>query len=404
MVAKIAKNKMVYEVQRRFLLPNDDFLKILKKEKIVYSKDKIRVFFTRISPFCDIKYKKINQNYYQFSLYKLHDILDKKTCKVSKKDFQRQYKKSIGSIINKTRIGFEINDLKFYIYKFKNNLQDLVILKIIFPTFEKAKQYNLPLFFNNFKEITDDEKFYTKNLALYGDFSKFFNSTKIIKILDKQENIDLNFPSQIQSFVACKILLFILLKRLKNEKNQFLQNVNINSIKQFSLSLYQINIFLEIFHNIFEKNIMEKLKNIFLALTEQIDINKTQKIDLEKYVFVLSDKKIDNIFFDLEFILKNDCNFYQGEKEQILKRLIAFKLRRELVFLKKKIVQSQMDLKKELDRINFLLYYFATMFEEKSISRLKSYFDYSYSEKILLKYNKVIKRINKNTKKLKIYS
>ncbi len=404
MVVKLVKNKMVCEVQRRFLLPNDDFLKILNNEKITYSKDKIRVFFTRINPFCDIKYKKINQNYYRFSLYKLHDILDKKTYEISKKDFQHQYKKAIGNIINKTRICFEINELKFYIYKFRDNLQDLVILKIIFPTFEKAKHFSLPHFFKNYKEITDNEKFYTKNLALYGDFSKIFNSTKIIKILDKQEDIDLNFPSQIQSFVACKILLFVLLKRLKNDKIQFLQNVNVNSIKQFSLNLYQINIFLEIFHNIFEKNIMEKLKNIFLALAEQIDVDKTYEIDLEKYVFILSGKKIENIFLDIDFILKNDCEFYQGERDQILKSLVAFKLRKELVFLKKKIVKSQSNIEKEIDKINFLLCNFATMFEEKSINKLKLYFRYNKLENILLNCNKTIKKINKSIIKLKIYS
>ncbi|HEC1767780.1 TPA: hypothetical protein R1713_001564, partial [Campylobacter lari] len=56
---------MICEVQRRFLIENDDFIKILKEEKLAYFKDKIRVFFTRINPFCDIKYKKINQDYYQ---------------------------------------------------------------------------------------------------------------------------------------------------------------------------------------------------------------------------------------------------------------------------------------------------------------------------------------------------
>ncbi|MBT0793825.1 hypothetical protein KJQ87_01935, partial [Campylobacter lari] len=100
---------MVCEVQRRFLLKNDDFIKILKEEKITYSKDKIRVFFTRISPFCDIKYKKINQSYHQFSLYKLHDIIDKKTHKLSKKEFKCQSKNAIGDIIKKTRISFEVN-------------------------------------------------------------------------------------------------------------------------------------------------------------------------------------------------------------------------------------------------------------------------------------------------------
>lgn len=403
MVVKLVKNKMVCEVQRRFLLKNDDFIKILKEEKIIYSKDKIRVFFTRISPFCDVKYKKFNKNYYRFSLYKLHDILDKRNHKLSKKEFKQQSKKLIGSVIKKTRISFEINNARFLLYKFKNNLQDLVILKVVFPTFEKAKQFNLPHFFKSYKEISDDENFYSKNLALYGDFSKIFDSARCIKILDKQEDISLHFPNQIQSFEAGKILLFVLLKRLKNDRLNFLQKLNFESFEQFFVSLRQICIFFELFSTLFEKSIQNKLQDYILNLEKQICNDKICKFELEKYIFILSDEKINDIFLDMDFILKNDCSFYQGEKNQILKSLVAFKLRKELVFLKKKIVKSQINHEEELERIKFLLCYFATMFEEKSIEKLKNYFEHNHLEQISYDEN-TIKQIEKSIKKLKIYS
>ncbi|EAJ1261054.1 hypothetical protein [Campylobacter subantarcticus] len=394
---------MVCEVQRHFLLKNDDFIKNLKEEKIIYSKDKIRVFFTRISPFCDVKYKKINQDYYQFSIYKLHEIIDKKTHKLSKKEFKCQSKKAIGDIIKKTRISFEINGIRFLLYKFKNNLQDLVILKVIFPTFEQAKCFNLSHFLQNYKEITDNKNFYSKNLALYGDFSKIFDSVKCIKILDKQEDISLYFPSQIQSFEAGKILLFVLLKRLKNNRLNFLQKLNFESFEQFFISLRQIFIFFELFSTLFEKSIQNKLQNYILNLEKQVCNDKICKFELEKYIFILSDEKINDIFLDMDFILKNNCEFYQGEKNQILKSLIAFKLRKELVFLKKKIVKSQRNLEEELERIKFLLCYFATMFKEKSISKLKNYFKHNHLEQISIDEN-IIKQIEKSIKKLKIYS
>ncbi|AJC91352.1 hypothetical protein (CYTH domain) [Campylobacter subantarcticus LMG 24374] len=403
MVVKLVKNKMVCEVQRHFLLKNDDFIKNLKEEKIIYSKDKIRVFFTRISPFCDVKYKKINQDYYQFSIYKLHEIIDKKTHKLSKKEFKCQSKKAIGDIIKKTRISFEINGIRFLLYKFKNNLQDLVILKVIFPTFEQAKCFNLSHFLQNYKEITDNKNFYSKNLALYGDFSKIFDSVKCIKILDKQEDISLYFPSQIQSFEAGKILLFVLLKRLKNNRLNFLQKLNFESFEQFFISLRQIFIFFELFSTLFEKSIQNKLQNYILNLEKQVCNDKICKFELEKYIFILSDEKINDIFLDMDFILKNNCEFYQGEKNQILKSLIAFKLRKELVFLKKKIVKSQRNLEEELERIKFLLCYFATMFKEKSISKLKNYFKHNHLEQISIDEN-IIKQIEKSIKKLKIYS
>lgn len=403
MVVKLVKNKMVCEVQRRFLLKNDDFIKILKEEKIAYSKDKIRVFFTRISPFCDIKYKKINQSYHQFSLYKLLDIIDKKTHKLSKKEFKCQSKNAIGGIIKKTRISFEINGIWFFLYKFKNNLQDLIILKVIFSTFEQARCFNLPHFLQSYKEITDDENFYSKNLALYGDFSKTFDSVKCIKILDKQEDISLYFPSQIQSFEAGKILLFVLLKRLKNDRLNFLQKLTFESLEQFFISLRQICIFFEFFSALFEKSIQNKLQNYILNLEKQVYGDKNYKFELEKYIFILSDEKINNVFLDMDFILKNDCDFYQGEENKILKSQVAFKLRKELVFLKKKIVKSQRNLEEEIERIKFLLCYFATMFEEKSIEKLKNYFEYNHLEQISYDEN-IIKQIEKSIKKLKIYS
>ncbi|MCV3387394.1 hypothetical protein L8U00_02680 [Campylobacter sp. IFREMER_LSEM_CL2256] len=394
---------MICEVQRRFLIENDDFIKILKEEKLAYSKDKIRVFFTRINPFCDIKYKKINQDYYQFTFYKLHDILDKKTHKISKKEFKHQKSKNaITNIIKKTRISFEIDNTQFFLYKFKNNLKNLVILKVIFSTVEEAKRFDLPHFFKNYKEITDDENFYSKNLALYGDLSKIFDSVRCIKILDKQKDINLHFPNQIQSFSAGKILLFVLLKNLKNDRLNFLKNSSEKNLEQCFISLKQICFCLDVFDTLFEKNIQNKLKQQFSFLINQINMKKYHEFELEKYIFILSDEKINDIFLDMDFILKNDYEFYQG-KNQILKSLIAFKLRKELVFLKKKIVKSQTNLEEELEKIKFLLCYFATMFEEKSIKKLKNYFKYRHLDQNSYDEN-IIKQIEKSIKKLKIYS
>ncbi|MCV3470755.1 hypothetical protein [Campylobacter sp. CNRCH_2015_0814] len=394
---------MICEIQRRFLIENDDYIKILKEEKLAYSKDKIRVFFTRINPFCDIKYKKINQDYYQFTFYKLHDILDKKTHKISKKEFKHQKSKNaITNIIKKTRISFELDNTQFFLYKFKNNLKNLVILKVIFSTVEEAKRFDLPHFFKNYKEITDDENFYSKNLALYGDLSKVFDSARCIKILDKQKDINLHFPNQIQSFSAGKILLFVLLKNLKNDRLNFLKNSSEKNLEQCFISLKQICFCLDVFDTLFEKNIQNKLKQQFSFLINQINMKKYHEFELEKYIFILSDEKINDIFLDVDFILKNDYEFYQG-KNQILKSLIAFKLRKELVFLKKKIVKSQTNLEEELEKIKFLLCYFATMFEEKSIKKLKNYFKYNHLDQNSYDEN-IIKQIAKSIKKLKIYS
>ncbi|EAI3897618.1 hypothetical protein ACSKW8_000822 [Campylobacter lari] len=401
MVVNLA-SKMICEVQRRFLIENDDFIKILKKEKLAYSKDKIRVFFTRINPFCDIKYKKINQDYYQFTFYKLHDILDKKIHKISKKEFKHQGKNAITDIVKKTRISFELDNTQFFLYKFKNNLKNLVILKVIFFTIEEAKRFVLPHFFKNYKEITYDENFYSKNLALYGDFSKVFDSARCIKILDKQKDINLHFPNQIQSFNAGKILLFVLLKNLKNDRLNFLKNSSEKNLEQCFISLKQICFCFDVFDALFEKNIQNKLKQQFLFLINQINMKKYHEFELEKYIFILSDEKINDIFLDMDFILKNDYEFYQG-KNQILKSLIAFKLRKELVFLKKKIVKSQTNLEEELEKIKFLLCYFATMFEEKSIKKLKNYFKYKHLDQNSYDEN-IIKQIEKSIKKLKIYS
>lgn len=396
-------SKMICEVQRRFLIENDDFIKILKEEKLAYSKDKIRVFFTRINPFCDIKYKKINQDYYQFTFYKLHDILDKKTHKISKKEFKHQKSKNaITNIIKKTRISFELDNTQFFLYNFKNNLKNLVILKVIFSAVEEAKRFDLPHFFKNYKEITDDENFYSKNLALYGDLSKVFDSARCIKILDKQKDINLHFPNQIQSFSAGKILLFVLLKNLKNDRLNFLKNSSEKNLEQCFISLKQICFCFDVFDTLFEKNIQNKLKQQFSFLINQINMKKYHEFELEKYIFILSDEKINDIFLDMDFILKNDYEFYQG-KNQILKSLIAFKLRKELVFLKKKIVKSQTNLEEELEKIKFLLCYFATMFEEKSIKKLKNYFKYKHLDQNSYDEN-IIKQIEKSIKKLKIYS
>ncbi|WP_220567567.1 hypothetical protein [Campylobacter peloridis] len=404
MAVKHVKNKMIYEIQRRFLISNDDFIEILKKENIAYSKDKIRVYYTRISPFCDIKYKKINKNYYQNSYYKLQELLDKKINKITKKEFKKHSKKLINKAIDKIKISFEINGLKFYIYQFRHFLKDLVILKLVFYSFEHAKNFSLPYFIKEYKEITNDEKFYSKNLILYGDFSKVFNAIRCINFLKKQNDIELVFPSQIQSFQAGKILLYTILKSLKKTKDQFVKNPNLYNLEQFCINLDKLNIFFTLFDNFFEINIQTKFQKYFLDLKSQILLDQVDILSLEKYTTLLACDENSKIFFNLEIILRDDSIFFQGLKEQILKRLVAFKLRKELVFLKKKIIKSQTNLEEEFDKIQFLLFYFATMFEEEDIKKLNFYFKHKKLKKILLEPKKMIQKINKSSKILKIYN
>ncbi|EGK8010506.1 hypothetical protein IO400_001312, partial [Campylobacter lari] len=211
-----------------------------------------------------------------------------------------------------------------------------------------------------------------------------------------------HFPNQIQSFSAGKILLFVFLKNLKNDRLNFLKNSSEKNLEQCFISLKQIYFCLDVFDSLFEKNIQNKLKQQFSFLINQINMKKYHEFELEKYIFILSDEKINDIFLDMDFILKNDYEFYQG-KNQILKSLIAFKLRKELVFLKKKIVKSQTNLEEELEKIKFLLCYFATMFKEKSIKKLKNYFKYNHLDQNSYDEN-IIKQIEKSIKKLKIYS
>ncbi|MBX2078322.1 hypothetical protein I9T54_02055, partial [Campylobacter peloridis] len=142
----------------------------------------------------------------------------------------------------------------------------------------------------------------------------------------------------------------------------------------------------------------------FLDLKSQILLDQVDILSLEKYTTLLACDENSKIFFDLEIILRDDSIFFQGLKEQILKRLVAFKLRKELVFLKKKIIKSQTNLEEEFDKIQFLLFYFATMFEEENIKKLNFYFKHKKLKKILLEPKKMIQKINKSSKILKIYN
>lgn len=395
---------MVCEVQKRFLLENIDFLDGFLKENV--SLERISVFYSQIDFFHEIKYKKNNKQYFCIKYNKFQDLTDKQSYKTNKKHFKKSSKKPLGDIIIKNKYSFFVENLQYFVYEFKASLKGLYILKIIFPTLEDALKFSLPSFVGNAKDISENKNFYTKYLALYGNELKTYDINQCFKILEKHPELELSYPLAMKSIVAFRILLFSMFRQFRFYQYEFLKYKNQENLDKIYKILYEINLFFDIFDNIFEKHIQDEICKYFKNLAQEIqNKNLAQELFLEHCVLILSSKKLLDNFSDFELVLREESDFFQGILAINLKMHISKVLRKELIFFKRDIYKHG-NFEQDFDRISFLLKYFSNIFKEKSLIKLtlKAKNKEKFLKCCLMKPKKYIRKINKITKILKIYS
>jgi CHAD domain-containing protein/CYTH domain-containing protein len=89
---------------------------------------------------------------------------------ISRKRYQKKQKNRIGSLIRKRRCLFTIDGLEYSVDIYEKPLQNLYVLEVEFVDEEAYRNFSLPnqIKTHVLKEVTDDECYKNKNLALFG--------------------------------------------------------------------------------------------------------------------------------------------------------------------------------------------------------------------------------------------
>ncbi|EAB5307580.1 hypothetical protein DEG57_06870, partial [Campylobacter jejuni] len=123
----------------------------------------------------------------------------------------------------------------------------------------------------------------------------------------------------------------------------------------------------------------------------------------------LSDEKIQDLFNDFDFFIKEN-SFYEGDcKDRFFKQLVALELRKKIILFRKNILKN-FDLElfeNSFFELAIFLEYFYRFLEIKNLNKLYEKYckdrDKNIFSKIINNKNKFCKLLKKSSKNLKIY-
>lgn len=458
---------MVLEVERKFLIDSQIINEILEKDKFL--KSKIIQFYTKISKNEEIRYRKFGKIYTKTTKIGSGLARRERELEIGKDEFKKALKFALTEPIFKTRFSFKINNLPCFIDFFKEKLEGLCFLEIEFLKIDEANSFEIPKFLQNYiiKEITNDERYKNKNLALNGA-SYDFDYQKTIKILNKnalKDDLKLFFPGGIDSFDALRLVFFKLCKSINKNKLNFLENKKVEFLENLELNLKKTEAFLEIFDKNFDETLTQNLKTKFQNIIKTINygkefdsffefidakdlkdekinnlINKHKESSI-KMNLELASPSVQNFLKEWEVVLCESSDFYKGSAVNLtFKTLLSYKMRVQILKTLKEMKSLNQNLKninfknslKEIEKLYFLISDFYDIYDfkeiEKSLEKIKLMRELFLSlqkvifwlefnqnstklqqqietlrEKILKNRKKFIKNLHKLSKKLKIY-
>ena len=395
---------MVLEIERKFILRDLSVLESLANEDVSVARDEITQFYVEITPVSEVRFRKIGNYFFTAKKSGKGLVREERESPVSKEIFEQALKNSIGIPVEKSRFSFKINNLPCNIDVFHEPLEGLVTLEIEFLTIKDAKNFAIPSFIKDSiqTEITDDERYKNKNLALYGLPQGDFDITKIFEILSANPELKLTFPSGIRSIDALRIVFFQIYKKLASNIARFESTSEPRTLHEIRINIRKIRSLLELFKSVFDKKVADYFLSSFKTLAAATDVKRdidvfldfleTQKCSSElAKIFKRLDenetKKLKNalknaqtaeLLKDWEVFVKEQSDFYRGENfSRIVKKTVAKVMRLQILKIKKNLFKLNEqssnerfhDTRKQIKKLRYLMEIFIDLFSIKYLEK-----------------------------------
>ncbi len=302
-------------VEKKYLL-NDSVDSLLKKHK--RSKKSISQFYTQIKICKEVRYRKINKTFYK-TVRTGSEVRENEVDKnISKRKYRQAKDKKIGKILKKERFTLADTYENFAIDSYKKHLKNLNILEITFNTLDEARAFQLPDIFKVYikKDVSDDDRYRNKNLALLGNPKKLpYNIYAIFKDIEQERFKKIAstvFPEMIVSD-AVRIVLYTIYHSLKMDRVSLIEQNDIFALERFRKNLKQAKILLEEYRHIFDQNMYKKV-SLHLNMIE-----KTIAIDKDLTLIRANLKLLESAFNEKEvnFFISRIDNRIENEKHKV---------------------------------------------------------------------------------------
>ncbi len=154
------------EIERKYLL-NRYILEFLDKTST--SHKKITQYYIKATATKSVRFRKHGSQYYKCTKYGSGGIREEIENEVSRKVYKRNLKKRIGRSIKKIRYLFKLDSYEYSVDVYKKPLKNFYIMEVEFENVAAYENFVLPSTLKRYveKEVTDDEAYKNKNLALF---------------------------------------------------------------------------------------------------------------------------------------------------------------------------------------------------------------------------------------------
>lgn len=386
---------MVLEIKRKFLL-DEPLQPALKEDGAEFKQIDILQFYTKISSNEEIKFKKVADLYTKTKTIKKGLIKEEKQEPISKKEFEAALDCGVYPRISKSRFSFKLNNQPCSIDIYKDELCGLFIFEIEFMTRDDANEFMLPEFLQNrvLKEITDDENYTDRNLALFGKPDFKFSYKNSLKLIEKLGEFKLFFASSISTYDAIRMVLFQICRSMLKNNLSYLKSKDKNSLEKLCFDMEKTLFFLETFTNVIDEKVVSKFINEFKILHSKISnlielnyalecagaagfelekafITKRQILE-DEIRLCLSSEDFDELIKEWEIVLSDENDFYVSSNYMIfIKSSVAYNLRKlSLKVIKSLRSQNSKNAFSECKKLNVFLGYFEDLFMIKCESKL----------------------------------
>ncbi len=247
--------------QKKYLL-RPSIANYIQSHKL--EKSKITQFYTKISLCHEVRYREINGRYFKTTKTRSQKERKHQEKEIDKKRYEKAKRKKIGNIIHKNRYTLTISDQKFALDRYKKDLKPLYILE---KNFKNLKKYHTftpaqPLLEYIEKDVSENERYHNKNLALLGNPKKESYELYVLFQDIRNHRIDkieqLIFP-EMNIADGIRLVLYKHLIDLRDIEEQLKGNHTIDDLNHFYQTLTHIKVLMRTFRKLFEKESFLKL-------------------------------------------------------------------------------------------------------------------------------------------------
>ena len=155
------------EIERKYLL-NRSILEYLDKDSTTHKK--ITQFYIKATANKSVRFRKYGSQYTKCIKHGTGGVREEIEEEVSQKVYKINLNKRIGRSIKKIRYLFNLDSYEYSVDVYKKMLENLYVMEVEFESMAAYENFVLPSVLKMYvkKEVTDDEAYKNKNLALFG--------------------------------------------------------------------------------------------------------------------------------------------------------------------------------------------------------------------------------------------